>query len=95
MKYTYFIDKYRVECNKCSSELYVVGFGGESDKLKCFNCSIYYDYNKSTRILRDDVDYPKLLKKWDTGSGEYPGIASSKIYCPWYLKMLLKSLRKI
>lgn len=56
MKYTYFMDKYRVKCNKCSNELYVVGFGEESDKLKCFNCSIYYDYNKSTRALRDDVD---------------------------------------
>lgn len=82
--------RYSILCFKCHQELYGVGFGSESDKLKCFNCNVYYDYHLKSKVLKEDNDYSKLLKKWDTGSGEYPGIPTSQMYSPWYLKMGIK-----
>lgn len=82
--------RYSILCFKCHQELYGVGFVSRSDKLKCFHCNIYYDYHLKSKVLKEDNDYSKLLKKWDTGSGEYPSIPTSQMYSPWYLKIGIK-----
>ena len=74
--------RYSILCFKCHQELYGVGFGSRSNKLKCFHCNMYYDYNLKSKVLKEDNNYINLLEKWDTGSGEYPGIPTSQLYSP-------------
>ncbi|WP_046212779.1 hypothetical protein [Paenibacillus wulumuqiensis] len=89
-----YLRKHKVVCTECNQELYVVGFGSISDKLKCFSCNIYYAYTIQTKTLVKDPKYAELLRKWDTGSGEWPGIPSSEIYSPWYFKKIVRMVNK-
>ncbi|WP_046227618.1 hypothetical protein [Paenibacillus dauci] len=89
-----YLRKNKLECTNCNQELNVVGFGSGLDKLKCFHCNRYYKYTIQTKILVQDLRYAELVEKWDTGSGEWPGIPSSEIYSPWYLKKIVRMINK-
>lgn len=85
------LSKYAVYCPECNEELYTVAFGNDVDKLKCKKCDKEYLYISRKRSLQIiNKEYSDNYTKFQPILGEYPGIPTSKVYCPRFIQVLLK-----